>query len=212
MADINRMQAFKRMGDKRAMAEMVAKWGKQANQRLYRLEKSGLASQSSAYQWAQFEQDREKPRYTTSANKLEKLSMADLWAQALQINKKLESSTSTIRGVRELGSKKLDEGAKALQSRGIDITAKQLDDFLKATKSDYLHNKNIDSDQLLDVYQQFVINGNVTLKEFSYNFNRFKDKSTFDYNKFYKNVRNISKRKLEKTKRNTNKGSRQRKK
>ena len=106
---IETLRQIRQARDKDLLVNWVQKASKQVNQRLYRLEKAGVGIGDTAYRFAQMETGKEKPRYSTSTNVLNKMSNEELYSTALELNQKLMSKTSTIRGIKEITESRLSK-------------------------------------------------------------------------------------------------------
>lgn len=158
------------------LAETVQKMAKQVNQRFYRLEKSGIGLGENAYRYAQRETGKDKPRYTESINKLKQMPRQALYELALQINKKLVTPSSTIGGTRALYEKRLEFASKKLESKGISVSEEQLKAFIDADGDEFLNNaKRFSSEQIMIDYEEFVLNGKVSMDQFVRGLKQFQD-------------------------------------
>lgn len=158
------------------LAETVQKMAKQVNQRFYRLEKAGVGLGENAYRYAQRETGKDKPRYTESLNKLKKMPRQELYELALQINKKLVTPSSTIGGTRALYDKRLDFASNKLKGNGINVSEDQLKSFIDAGGAEFLNNaERFSSEQIMIDYEEFVLNGNVSMDQFVRGLKQFQD-------------------------------------
>ena len=158
------------------LAETVQKMAKQVNQRFYRLEKAGVGLGENAYRYAQRETGKEKPRYTESINKLKQMPRQELYELALQINKKLVTPSSTIGGTRMLYEKRLDFASKKLESKNIHVSQDQLKAFIDAGGDEFLNNaERFSSEQIMIDYEEFVLNGKVSMDQFARVLKQFQD-------------------------------------
>lgn len=145
---------------------------KQVNQRFYRLEKKDRGLKESAYRYAQAETNKEKPRYTTNINKISNMSEAELNEFMLSLRKKVNSPTSTFRGLKAVESKRIENAVYVLnKSTGIDINEADFKDFLENGGGKLL-NRYMDSTQLikdwLDKRKESITN-----KQFINTYNRY---------------------------------------
>lgn len=170
-------------GNINELINIVQKQAHQINQRFYRLEKRGIGTGESAYVYAQRETGKEKPRYTESRNKLRAMGIADLYKLAININVKIVSPTSTVTGLQHLEDKRLSGAVKQLNRYDININETQLKEFLDAGGYEFLNSKYLSSDQILEDYEKYVVNGSVTMKQFIRELNRYKDASNIKYNR-----------------------------
>lgn len=158
------------------LAETVQKMAKQVNQRFYRLEKAGVGLGENAYRYAQRETGKDKPRYTESINKLKQMPRQELYELALQINKKLVTPSSTIGGTRALYDKRLEFASKKLESKGINVSEDQLKAFIAAGGDEFLNNaERFSSEQIMIDYEEFVLNGKVSMDQFIRGLKQFQD-------------------------------------
>lgn len=159
------------------LAETVQKMAKQVNQRFYRLEKAGVGLGENAYRYAQRETGKEKPRYTESINKLKHMPRQELYELALQINKKLVTPSSTIGGTRALYDKRLEFASNKLEEKkGINVSEDQLKSFIDAGGAEFLNNaERFSSEQIMIDYEEFVLNGKVSMDQFVRGLKQFQD-------------------------------------
>lgn len=178
------------------LAETVQKMAKQVNQRFYRLEKAGVGLGENAYRYAQKETGKEKPRYTESINKLKKMPRQELYELALQINKKLVTPSSTIGGTRMLYEKRLDFASKKLESNGIFVSQDELKAFIDAGGDEFLNNtERFSSEQIMIDYEEFVLNGKVSMDQFVRGLKQFQDTIDMKYSDIQRAFRSLTSRK-----------------
>lgn len=183
-------------GRKDLLAKTVQKMAKQVNQRFYRLEKAGIGLGENAYRYAQKETGKDKPRYTESLNKLKGMSRQNLYELALQINKKLVTPTSTIGGTRALYEKRLELASKKLASEDVTVTEEQLKAFIDAGGDEFLNNaKRFSSSQIMIDYEEFVLNGKVTMDQFVRGLKQFQDITSMKYSDVQKTFKSLTRRK-----------------
>ena len=169
------------LGDTGALVKEVMRLGKIMNQRFYRLEKAGIAKQSYAYQVAQGETGRDKPRYMTNENRLRKMDRLDLYRLYRQMYTKYSSDTSKEAKLKKIVEEKLEESYQAAQyiarSAGLDIEINKDDyiQFLELMGSEYLNSTYLYSEQLIEDFIMYTQVGNLTVKEFVREYKRFKD-------------------------------------
>lgn len=145
---------------------------KQVNQRFYRLEKKDRGLRESAYRYAQAETNKDKPRYTTNINKISSMSEAELNEFMLSLRKKVNSPTSTFRGLKAVESKRIENAVYIInKSTGIDIEEADFKDFLENGGGKLL-NKYMDSTQLIKDWLDKSKQG-VTTKQFINTYNRY---------------------------------------
>lgn len=145
---------------------------KQVNQRFYRLEKKERGLKEAAYRYAQAETNKQKPRYTTNINKISNMSEAELNEFMLSLRKKVESPTSTFRGLKAVESKRIENAVYVInKSTGVDIDEEYFKDFLDNGGGKLL-NKYMDSTQLIKDWLDKSKQG-VTAKQFIKTYNRY---------------------------------------
>lgn len=184
--------------DIKGLAREVQKKAKQVNQRLYRIEKAGLTKSSYAYRRTIEEED--KPRYTTSLNKLNKMTRQELVQQAYNIQSKLSSSTSTIRGTKALNEKRLSLGLEVLRKEinktrdDIEINKDDFKKFLEQGGGEILNNRFYDSTQAAEDWQDYIKKG-VSTDAFINSYNKYmeEEEDSFNYQKFLNKLKSITK-------------------
>lgn len=189
----NRLSELKELRQARSnelFARRVRQMAIQVNQRLYRLEKAG-ANKDTAYRYAVQETGKEKPRYTTNINTLEKMSIQELFELGVQLNQKLVSRTSTLTGQKELERKRLEMASEALNRDNVDISANDIKEFVNSGGAELLNSKYLDSTQIIEDWNEYTKRGGVTTKEFIDAFNTYKDKERFDYGDVIRRLDNI---------------------
>lgn len=185
------------------LEDEVIRMGKIINQRFYRMEKSNLQSGSYAYKQAQIELDQHKPRYVTNKNKIAKTPLDRLYRQYMELYAKENSTTSLVSGVRRINKKRISAAVDRLTAiTGTEISEDEFTEFLDAGGSELLNNKYLDSDQIIEDWQEATKNGNISTKEFLREFKRFKEKN-LKYGAVKQNLERLRKRK-EQRKRNRN--------
>lgn len=182
-------------GNVNELVNIVRQQSHLLNTRLYRIEKSGVGLTSSAYVFAQRETGKTKPRYTESTNKLRNMPLQELYNLALNINVKIASPTSSQSGLKHLENVRLEQSSKALARYGINVSPSELKEFFDAGGSEFLNSKYLSSDQIMEDYETYVLNGNLTVKQFLREFKRYKDQSSVKYNKVTKAWKKLNKRK-----------------
>ena len=180
---LNEIRSAFKEGRINDLIQIVKKQSHQLNTRLYRLEKKGIGTSESAYIFAQRETGKEKPRYTESENKLRAMPLAELYRHAISINVKIVSPTSTATGLKHIENKRLDSASAALARYDIHVNSDELKAFIDAGGSEFLNSRYLSSDQIMEDYEKYVINGNVTVKQFIRELKRYKDASNIKYNK-----------------------------
>lgn len=154
---------------------------KQVNQRFYRLEKKGIGLKEAAYFYAAAETNKTKPRYTTNIDKISNMSEAELNEFTLSLRKKVNSPTSSLRGLRKVWDKRIDNAVHVLNSElNLDITNEGFLDFINSGGGETL-NKYADSKQLVKDWVDKLKKG-ITTKEFISTYERHlkRTKKPFD--------------------------------
>lgn len=207
--NLNQLKELKQARNKELLVQEVARMSKQINQRFYRLEKKGIGLNETAYSYAQSETGKEKPRYTTSVNKLSQLSFNELYNLALNINVKIASGTSSIKGIKQIGKKRITKATEKLkESLNLDddeFNEEDLEEFIELGGSDLLNNKYMDSNQVIEDFIELSKQGNISVKEFIREFKRFKKVNKKTPDRVRKNWLRLSNRKRNK-KRNKKRG------
>lgn len=199
-SNIMKLRELRQARNKSMLAQEVARMSKQINQRFYRLEKAGLSKDSYAYQLASNQTGKQKPRYSTSKNVLEKLPADTLYQLALEINEKISSNTSAITGVRQVQEKRISNSLETIKNEsGIDIDRNDFEQFLQLGGAELL--REFDSFQIIEDFYEQTKNGKVTVKEFIREFKRYKDIRNVDYTKVLRNLKAITQRKINRAKR-----------
>lgn len=194
--DFEYIRKYVKKNDLRGLAREVQKKAKQINQRLYRIEKAGLSKSSYAYRRTIEEED--KPRYTTSLNKLNKMSRQELVQQAYNIQSKLSSTTSTIRGIKDLNERRIFKGLDALREEinrtrdDIEIDVQDFKKFLEQGGGEILNNKFYDSTQVIEDWQDNIKKG-ISTEQFVNCYNEYveHEEDAFNYQEFLNKFKSI---------------------
>lgn len=194
--DFEYIRKYVKKNDLRGLAREVQKKAKQINQRLYRIEKAGLSKSSYAYRRTIEEED--KPRYTTSLNKLNKMSRQELVQQAYNIQSKLSSTTSTIRGTKALNERRIFKGLDALREEinrtrdDIEIDVQDFKKFLEQGGGEILNNKFYDSTQVIEDWQDNIKKG-ISTEQFVNSYNEYveHEEDGFNYQQFLNKLKSI---------------------
>lgn len=194
--DFEYIRKYVKKNDLRGLAREVQKKAKKINQRLYRIEKAGLSKSSYAYRRTIEEED--KPRYTTSLNKLNKMSRQELVQQAYNIQSKLSSTTSTIRGTKALNERRIFKGLDALREEinrtrdDIKIDAQDFKNFLEQGGGEILNNKFYDSTQVIEDWQDNIKKG-ISTEQFVNTYNEYveQEEDAFNYQQFLNKLKSI---------------------
>ena len=201
-SNVMKLRELRQAKSKVLLAKEVVRMSKQINQRFYRLEKAGLHVDSYAYQLASMQLGKERPRYTTSFNKLSSLPFDSLYKQALEINEKIASGTSAITGVRATQEKRVTNSLDSLRKLGYDIDRDDFEQFLKIGGSQLI--KEFGSEQIFEDFWSQTQEGVVTVKEFVREFKRYKSLERVDYSKVLRNLKRINKKRLDRLKEKEN--------
>lgn len=194
--DFEYIREYVKNNDLKGLARAVQKKAKQINQRFYRIEKHGLSKSSYAYRRTIEEED--KPRYTTSLNKLNKMARKELVQQAYNIQSKLSSSTSTIRGTKALNEKRVSLALEALRNEinrtrdDIEINEDDFKKFLKQGGGEILNNKFYDSTQVIEDWQDNIKKG-ISTSQFINSYNEYvhQEEEAFNYQEFLNKLKSI---------------------
>lgn len=201
-SNVMKLRQLKQARSKVLLAREVVRMSKQINQRFYRLEKAGLNVDSYAYQLASMQLGKERPRYTTSISKLTDLPFDTLYKQALEINEKIASGTSAIRGVRATQEKRITNSLASLKEMGYDIDRGDFEEFLRIGGAQLI--KDFGSEQIFEDFWSKTQEGVVTVKEFVREFKRYKSLERVDYSKVLRNLKRINKKRLDRLKEKEN--------
>lgn len=194
--DFEYIREYVKNNDLKGLARVVQKKAKQINQRLYRIEKHGLSKSSYAYRRTIEEEG--KPRYTTSLNKLNQMSRNELLQQAYDIQSKLSSTTSTIRGTKVLNEKRINKGLEALRNEinrtrdDIEINKDDFKEFLELGLGEILNNKFYDSTQVIEDWQDSIKKG-ISTEQFIKSYNEYvqQEEESFNYQEFLNKLKSI---------------------
>lgn len=175
--------------DRDRFIENLSHINRQLNQRLYRIEKKySNPKLSTAYFYAQNETGKQKPRYPTNINKLSNMSNDDLEDMLLKVDRKINSKTSSLKGLDEINEKRINEslnsvnnwiGKNALGSNGIERN--EWIDFLDNYGGELLN--SLDSEQIIEDYNDFVNSGNVSQEQFLETFKKYRSQNDKNPNK-----------------------------
>ena len=176
---IETLRQIRQARDKDLLVSWVQKASKQVNQRLYRLEKAGMGIGDTAYRFAQMETGKEKPRYSTSKNVLDKMSAEELYSTALELNQKLMSKTSTIRGIKEITESRLSKSIANIKEHvenTADLDKQEFDKFLTSGGGELLNSRYYDSYQIIEDWLEWRSKG-LTTREIINEFKKQKKKA-----------------------------------
>lgn len=194
--DFEYIREYVKKNDLRGLAREVQKKAKQINQRLYRIEKAGLSKSSYAYRRTIEEEG--KLRYTASLNKLNKMSRQELVQQAYNIQSKLSSTTSTIRGTKALNERRVSKALDALREEigrtrdDIEIDEEEFKKFLEQGGGEILNNKFYDSTQVIEDWQDSIKKG-ISTEQFINSYNEYveQEEEAFNYQEFLNKLKSI---------------------
>lgn len=194
-SNVMKLRELRQAKSKVLLAREVVRMSKQINQRFYRLEKAGLSVDSYAYKLASMQLGKERPRYTTSFNKLSELPFDTLYKQALEINEKIASGTSAITGVRAIQKERITNSLASLKEMGYDIDKGDFEEFLRIGGAQLI--REFGSEQIFEDFWSKTQEGVVTVKEFVREFKRYKSLERVDYSKVLRNLKRINKKRLD---------------
>lgn len=184
------------------LIELIIRKSQQLNQRFYRLEKADIGGTGeSAYYFAMKETGKDKPRYTVSARKLRNLTYDEQLKYLENIQRKLDSSTSTIRGVKALQQKRVKRAIEELRKEDIYIDDEDsFAEFLKKYGRELLPSNRkgrhlLDSLQIIEDYQKYRELG-LSIVDIGEAFLEYQDKG--DYSSIISNLDRLVKEKEEK--------------
>lgn len=184
---------------KEPFVKEVLRMSRQVNQRFYRLEKANKGLADTSYRFAQKETGKDKPRYSVNKQKLEEMTIEELYKLSLQLNQKIISKTSTIKGLEEveqtrvkmsLGSLNEDVGQKEIT----ESEEEQWKRFLERGGGEIMNNKFLDSYQIREDWYNYTYMGGVSIKTFLKEYTNFFDTDIVDYGKIRRRLINLSKK------------------
>lgn len=180
------LQQAKKGKRKDLLVEEVRRMARQVNQRFYRLEKAGKGINDTAYAYAQRETGKVKPRFTVNTNKLKSMSLSDLYDLGLEIDAKIRSKTSTLKGLAEVERNRLDYSARKLEQlsvylEGTGVSRETLKQFFEYGGAEFINSRYLDSTQLIEDFVKYTQEGNVSAKQFMRELKRYKDVASVDY-------------------------------
>lgn len=190
------LQQAKKGKRKDLLVEEVRRMARQVNQRFYRLEKAGKGVNDTAYLYAQRETGKIKPRFTVNTNKLQNMSISDLYELGLEIDAKIRSRTSTLSGLVEVEKNRLDFSARRLEQlsgylKGSGVSRDTLKQFFEYGGAEFINSRYLDSTQLIEDFVKFTQEGNVSVKHFMRELKRYKDVANIDYGKLTRSWQRI---------------------
>lgn len=190
---LSKLRELKQLRKTDVLAKEIQRLARQINQRFYRLEKKGLEG-DTAYRYAQRETSKSKPRYTTNINKLEDMSIQELYELGTKINAKIVSKTSTITGLSQLAERRITMGLKELFG---DTTKEEKDEWIKFLEnggSELMNNRWFSSYQVAEDWREFTASGGISLDKFIAEYNQQKNKEDFDYGDLRRRLVNLKKK------------------
>lgn len=207
-SQLNKIRELKQARNPDLFAKEIQRMSRQINQRFYRLEKAGV-KHDTAYRYAQRETGKDKPRYSVSLNKIKDMTLQEMYETAIEINMKLESPTTTFKGLKKLEEKRTSKGLEALINEiGGEVSEEDFRKFLNNGGGELLNRNWLDSYQVYDDWQSAIKQG-LTTKEFIRSYKaeekrQIKDaEDEFDYGKARRRIRGIAERKAERRKQRT---------
>lgn len=207
--DYNANYSFRKRGNTQRLARERRKMAKRLNQRLRTIEKKGVEKSSSAYEFAKMETGRSRPRYSESESVYERMNASDLYGEMIKMQRKLESETSTLSGLKKVENKRLTSAVDSIKRKtGVDISKKDLRDFVNNGGYQLLNDVGYDSEQVIIDYVKFskAGDGNLTPKQFVKAYNDYKKKTKqVDYAEIKKSLVRKSEQKRKQAERRTNK-------
>lgn len=190
-------------GNRKALQEYIYSNTPRLNQRFYVLEKKAKTKLSYAYQLAIRETGLEKPRYTHSKRKLQEMTTKELFELSREITFKLESKSTTLRGIIEQEENRIKSSFDKIQGMGYtSIKYNDFKEFLIAGGGKFLN--SLDSQQLIEDFD-LALKNKGGINEFINALNEYTVNKTTDYIKFKRELKNVLKKKRHdmKHKRNT---------
>lgn len=190
------LQQAKKGKRKDLLVEEVRRMSRQINQRFYRLEKAGKGINDTAYLYAQRETGKMKPRYTVNKNKLENMSIIDLYDLGVEIDAKIRSKTSTLKGLDEIYRNRLDSSARKLEQLSgyletTGVSRDTLKEFFDYGGAEFINSRYLDSTQLFEDFVRYTQDGNVSVKQFMRELKRYKDVANVDYGRVTRSWKRI---------------------
>lgn len=196
-SQLSKIKDLKKLRSVPAFAREVQRMARQVNQRLYRLEQKGIGTGETAYRYAQKETGKEKPRYSTNLATLESMTIQELYEISIQLNAKIVSKTSTIKGLAEVEEKRLQLSEKALFKEVFEGEDRESwRTFLNTGGGELLNSKYLSSTQIAEDWDEFVKNGGVSAKELLDIYKKEMDKSDIDYGQLRRDLIKLNQKNL----------------
>ena len=196
-SQLSKIKDLRKLRSVPAFAREVQKMARQVNQRLYRLEQKGIGTGDTAYRYAQKETGKEKPRYSTNLATLESMTIQELYEISIQLNAKIVSKTSTIKGLAEVEEKRLQLSEKELFNEVFEGEDRESwRTFLNTGGGELLNSKYLSSTQIAEDWDEFVKNGGVSAKELIDIYKKEMDKSDIDYRQLRRDLIKLNQKNL----------------
>lgn len=196
-SQLSKIKDLRKLRSVPAFAREVQKMARQVNQRLYRLEQKGIGTGDTAYRYAQKETGKEKPRYSTNLATLESMTIQELYEISIQLNAKIVSKTSTIKGLAEVEEKRLQLSEKELFKEVFEGEDRESwRTFLNTGGGELLNSKYLSSTQIAEDWDEFVKNGGVSAKELIDIYKKEMDKSDIDYGQLRRDLIKLNQKNL----------------
>lgn len=208
---LNELREYKQNRYIEPFAKVVQQMAKQVNQRFYRLEQHGL-DKDTAYRYAQLETGKTKPRYPTSLKTLENMSLQQLYELGLDLNTKLMSKTSTVKGQQEINLKRVKaslESFKEEYRENATIQAINENEYQKALEiglGQLMNSKYLDSEQVREDWATFTQQDGVSLDEFLEAYTSYNNKGDYDVGAIRRKLKNVVNKKQSKKAKKGKKG------
>lgn len=197
---LNELSEYKQNRYVEPFAKVVRQMAKQVNQRFYRLEQHGL-DKDTAYRYAQLETGKTKPRYPTSLKTLENMSLQQLYELGLDLNTKLMSKTSTVRGQQEVNLKRIRASLEQFKEEYKEnelVQATNENEYQKALENglgQLMNSKYLDSEQVREDWATFTQQDGVSLDEFLQAYTSYNDKGDYDVGAIRRKLKNVASKK-----------------
>lgn len=202
---LNELREYKQNRYVEPFAKEIQKMAKQVNQRFYRLEQKGL-NKDTAYRYAQLETGKTKPRYTTSLKQLENMSLEQLYELGMDLNTKLMSKTSTVKGQQEVKQKRIKASLDSFKEQyreNATIQAINENEYQKALENglgQLMNSKYLDSEQVREDWATYTQQGGVSLEDFIEAYTSYENKGDYDVGAIRRKLKNVANKKVRKGK------------
>ena len=197
---LNELREYKQNRYVKPFAEEVQKMAKQINQRFYRLEQHGL-NKDTAYRYAQLETGKTKPRYPTSLKTLENMSLQQLYELGLDLNTKLMSKTSTVKGQQEINLKRVRASLEQFKEEYKEnelVQAINENEYQKALENglgQLMNSKYLDSEQVREDWATYTQQDGVSLEDFLEAYTSYNEKGDYDVGAIRRRLKNVASKK-----------------